>query len=561
MKTNLFKLALCSLMLLFSAANIYAGKTWTFSTTEFTATELANIKADGTTVYSQTTENTRYGYVPIITDAALTAQGTELDFTKGLKFTAKANGIRLYSKYALELMRPAVTGSGNNANASYVIIPNVPKGATITLTFKSSSGTNSVQIVSDDLTDTTSPATTGDDTYVGTATNGGDIKISYKVTVTSSMPVCQIRSISYSIGKTACNVEESSAVIYALNSTTPEGKLPTSSETSVSTATWSNSNYSFTLTGTTSSEILRDLNNNTAARQITIDENAYRPMIVNKSSGNGVYSISKTANVKSVTMYAKYNATSGTAGTLILNYGLTGQTSATTLPLLEETASSFDVTNYSNFRVSGGTAVAFKVEYYEKAELTVADIEWASLYLPFAAEIPSGAKAYYANATTASTVTLTEITDVIPANTGVVVNASEGTYDFTAAATTPDALAHTNLFEGVTVATNLTAGDNYVLAGSENSKANPLFKVYGSTGTIELAAYKAYLPKTNVPNAGNAKTINFIFEGQTTGIKTLDNFTNSPFDNDAPMFNLAGQRVGKNYKGVVIQNGKKFINK
>ena len=30
---------------------------------------------------------------------------------------------------------------------------------------------------------------------------------------------------------------------------------------------------------------------------------------------------------------------------------------------------------------------------------------------------------------------------------------------------------------------------------------------------------------------------------------------------NAPMYNLAGQRVGKNYKGVVIQNGKKFINK
>ena len=28
-----------------------------------------------------------------------------------------------------------------------------------------------------------------------------------------------------------------------------------------------------------------------------------------------------------------------------------------------------------------------------------------------------------------------------------------------------------------------------------------------------------------------------------------------------PIYNLAGQRVGKDYKGVVIQNGKKFIKK
>jgi hypothetical protein len=31
--------------------------------------------------------------------------------------------------------------------------------------------------------------------------------------------------------------------------------------------------------------------------------------------------------------------------------------------------------------------------------------------------------------------------------------------------------------------------------------------------------------------------------------------------NDAPIFNLAGQRVGKGYKGIVIQNGKKRVMK
>ena len=37
--------------------------------------------------------------------------------------------------------------------------------------------------------------------------------------------------------------------------------------------------------------------------------------------------------------------------------------------------------------------------------------------------------------------------------------------------------------------------------------------------------------------------------------ETLHNAVN------APMYNLAGQQVSKNYKGVVIQNGKKFFNK
>ena len=32
-------------------------------------------------------------------------------------------------------------------------------------------------------------------------------------------------------------------------------------------------------------------------------------------------------------------------------------------------------------------------------------------------------------------------------------------------------------------------------------------------------------------------------------------------DANAPMYNLAGQRVDKSFKGVVIQKGKKFLNK
>lgn len=36
---------------------------------------------------------------------------------------------------------------------------------------------------------------------------------------------------------------------------------------------------------------------------------------------------------------------------------------------------------------------------------------------------------------------------------------------------------------------------------------------------------------------------------------------NAKFDANAPMYNLAGQRVGKDYKGIVIQNGRKIIRK
>lgn len=44
----------------------------------------------------------------------------------------------------------------------------------------------------------------------------------------------------------------------------------------------------------------------------------------------------------------------------------------------------------------------------------------------------------------------------------------------------------------------------------------------------------------------------------TTGIDNL-NAESKTLNDNAPMYNLAGQRVDKTYKGVVIQNGKKFI--
>jgi len=35
----------------------------------------------------------------------------------------------------------------------------------------------------------------------------------------------------------------------------------------------------------------------------------------------------------------------------------------------------------------------------------------------------------------------------------------------------------------------------------------------------------------------------------------------SVFDESLPAYNLQGQRVTKSYRGIVIQNGRKFMNK
>lgn len=52
----------------------------------------------------------------------------------------------------------------------------------------------------------------------------------------------------------------------------------------------------------------------------------------------------------------------------------------------------------------------------------------------------------------------------------------------------------------------------------------------------------------------------FLYQLDETGTG-ISSTTADKFDANAPVYNLAGQRVSKNTKGILIQNGKKFVNK
>ena len=78
--------------------------------------------------------------------------------------------------------------------------------------------------------------------------------------------------------------------------------------------------------------------------------------------------------------------------------------------------------------------------------------------------------------------------------------------------------------------------------------------------------------KINVTWTGDKNSVEFKTPGHQVRVKkitvTLKNdpagineVSNGTLKEKAPIYNLTGQRVGKDYKGVVIQNGKKFIKK
>lgn len=77
----------------------------------------------------------------------------------------------------------------------------------------------------------------------------------------------------------------------------------------------------------------------------------------------------------------------------------------------------------------------------------------------------------------------------------------------------------------------------------------------GTDGTrVNNAAHKAFL---RVLASSSAKFLSFTFGEETTGINGIT--ASDAEQNGTVLYNLAGQRVAKGYKGLVIKNGKKYL--
>ena len=188
--------------------------------------------------------------------------------------------------------------------------------------------------------------------------------------------------------------------------------------------------------------------------------------------------------------------------------------------------------------------------YINEYPLTVPATGWASMYLPIEVTIPEGVKAYYASAASGTVITLKPIeTSTIPANTAVIVTKAGGGDVVFKYSDTNVGSIEGNLFEGTSYDTTCEADVNYVLNASTSTAEKPMFSNY--TGTT-LGAFKAYLPKSAVGGATGA--IQFRFD-DATAISTVEMESS-----DDVLYNMAGQRVSSDYRGIVIKNGKKMWN-
>ena len=204
-----------------------------------------------------------------------------------------------------------------------------------------------------------------------------------------------------------------------------------------------------------------------------------------------------------------------------------------------------------------------------------ADVELATLdnlgYATFASAYPldlanmtatTAPKAYKA-AVSGTKVNFTEVSEAIAANTGILLEGGANeTVTIPVAASGTD-ISSSNAFKVNTTGGKMASADvtnNYFFAMMKN-QATLTFATFDPTN-LAIPANKAYLEvaKNYFPN--NAQ-LSFIFgdgDGETTNINLNVN-DNLNFDQNAPRYNLSGQRVSDSYKGIVIVNGRKYINK
>lgn len=147
-------------------------------------------------------------------------------------------------------------------------------------------------------------------------------------------------------------------------------------------------------------------------------------------------------------------------------------------------------------------------------------------------------------------VSFTKLTDVVPAYTPVLLKGTADTdYEVNSnAGWAPYVPTDLKASDGTSASTD--AATLYAL-----STVNDVTAFYPVKKDSKIPAKRCYLEvKSTSPKAAfYSLGTNF---GETTGISSVENKVEEA---DAPVCNLAGRLVGKDYKGLVIKNGKKFV--
>lgn len=318
--------------------------------------------------------------------------------------------------------------------------------------------------------------------------------------------------------------------------------------------TATNGAYTFYPNGKTDSWLYTTNNNNGVRVGTNNDNKTFKPY-----SNEGYVGLQNVKTSRYIGVYNNqdwrcYTSVNGNIQATSIAYFKRVSAGAATTLTLDENATEAAITAGKNVNVT--------------LKRTFNDNAWNTLVLPFdltaeqiAAAFGADAKvAAYTGATAGADGTYTlnfKEATTITANTPVFIHSAQNQangYTFTGVEVkdaTPTQTADGFNFVGTYTATTVPVGNYFINSSNKFYKAgDDKTNIKGTRATFEP-----------VGAATSAKGLGFNVteDGTTTAINSIT--MQEELNANAPMYNLAGQQVTKAYKGVILQNGKKFINK
>ena len=223
--------------------------------------------------------------------------------------------------------------------------------------------------------------------------------------------------------------------------------------------------------------------------------------------------------------------------------------------MIVSTAGAFDVSSGAYFNTSYSSAYQLTEvsDYYNAVTMHVASDgnAYATVYLPFAATVPADVRAFYASEEETSSLTMTEITGTIPANTAVVLvseNAAvTGKTYLSPAESAGEDVSSTNKLTGtVTAGETPASGKTMCVFGDSNGPG--FYKSQSETIPLGKAVYMA-------TEGSGVKSLNF--GTSTVGIGEVTPQV-AP-DGDAALYDLSGRRVSAPARGIYVRGGRKVV--
>ena len=198
--------------------------------------------------------------------------------------------------------------------------------------------------------------------------------------------------------------------------------------------------------------------------------------------------------------------------------------------------------NIFDIKVSPASALA--------SSITITDAGFATFAASYPVDYSANGLEAYAVKYADGKLTYNKINGIVPANKAVLLKGEAKEYTLAAAGG-----AATTVDTDLKIADGTKTGANNIYCLAKKTSNGVGF--YQVSSDVTIPANKAYLEIATSASTP-AKYYSIGIGGNTTGIQAI---RQNSVKADGIMYSLSGQRVGENYKGIVICNGKKMIKK